>query len=72
MFLAPLDLHHKHYRTLGEEGLDDVELLCRACHDKQHFNYGAFDDEMWSDINDPAAGDDDRPVDWPDDDERER
>ena len=29
---GPLDIHHKHYRTLGCESLDDVEVLCRACH----------------------------------------
>ena len=27
-----LELHHKHYRTLGCETLDDVEVLCAACH----------------------------------------
>jgi hypothetical protein len=36
MTLALLDLHHRHYRTLGEESLDDVELLCRACHEEHH------------------------------------
>ena len=29
---GPLELHHRHYRTLGCEGLDDVEVLCAACH----------------------------------------
>lgn len=29
-----LALHHKHYRSLGQELPDDVELLCPACHDK--------------------------------------
>jgi 5-methylcytosine-specific restriction endonuclease McrA len=36
MTLTPLDLHHLHYRTLGEETPDDVELLCHRCHDNQH------------------------------------
>lgn len=29
-----LDVHHKHYRTLGDESLDDVEVVCRTCHGK--------------------------------------
>lgn len=29
---GPLDVHHRHYRTLGCERLDDVEVLCKACH----------------------------------------
>jgi predicted HNH restriction endonuclease len=29
-----LHLHHKHYRTLGEETRSDVELLCNSCHKK--------------------------------------
>jgi len=29
----PLFLHHKAYERLGNEGLDDLELLCRPCHD---------------------------------------
>jgi|688.fasta_scaffold252563_3 hypothetical protein len=39
-----LDLHHKHYRTLGRERQKDVMLLCRAdCHrqaDKQRATEG--------------------------------
>jgi hypothetical protein len=27
-----LELHHKHYMTLGVESLGDVEILCRTCH----------------------------------------
>jgi 5-methylcytosine-specific restriction endonuclease McrA len=27
-----LALHHKQYRSLGDEQLEDVELLCRECH----------------------------------------
>jgi 5-methylcytosine-specific restriction endonuclease McrA len=61
MTLALLDVHHLHYRTLGDEGLDDVELLCRACHDKQHYDWGGFDDEMWHDSFDDAG--------WPDDED---
>lgn len=29
---GPLEVHHRHYRTLGNEALDDVEVLCPACH----------------------------------------
>ena len=28
-----LELHHKHYDTLGEEVRKDVELLCVPCHE---------------------------------------
>jgi ribosomal protein S27AE len=27
-----LELHHKHYKTLGREKISDVELLCQRCH----------------------------------------
>lgn len=26
------EVHHKHYRTLGHEELEDTEALCRPCH----------------------------------------
>lgn len=29
---GPLEVHHLHYRTLGCESLDDVQVLCRTCH----------------------------------------
>ena len=29
---GPLEVHHLHYRTLGCEQLDDVQVLCPACH----------------------------------------
>lgn len=28
-----LELHHRHYDTWGEEGFDDVILLCVSCHE---------------------------------------
>ncbi|MBP3905282.1 hypothetical protein [Turicibacter sp.] len=31
-----LHLHHKHYKTLGSERLEDVELLCMKCHNLLH------------------------------------
>jgi 5-methylcytosine-specific restriction endonuclease McrA len=27
-----LEVHHKHYRTLGAERAEDLEVLCRPCH----------------------------------------
>jgi len=35
-----LELHHLHYRTLTKENPEDVILLCRDCHQKQHNYYG--------------------------------
>jgi hypothetical protein len=32
-----LHLHHKHYRTLGHENPDDLEILCRRCHEIETF-----------------------------------
>ncbi len=29
-----LELHHKHYDTLGDESDEDVEILCEFCHKK--------------------------------------
>ena len=31
-----LHVHHKHYRTLGEERYSDVEVLCQSCHKRRH------------------------------------
>lgn len=27
-----LQVHHKHYRTIGAESFNDVEVLCLSCH----------------------------------------
>jgi len=27
-----LQVHHRHYRTLGNERAEDVEVLCYSCH----------------------------------------
>lgn len=32
----PLDVHHLTYDRFGNEWLDDLESLCRQCHDKRH------------------------------------
>ena len=29
----PFDLHHRHYNNFGNEHIEDVVLLCRACHE---------------------------------------
>jgi 5-methylcytosine-specific restriction endonuclease McrA len=31
-----LDIHHRHYRTFGFESVEDLDVLCRPCHDKEH------------------------------------
>jgi hypothetical protein len=35
-FSHELHIHHRTYERLGEERLEDVEILCRECHDKIH------------------------------------
>lgn len=32
----PVYLHHKTYKRLGNEIPDDVELLCKPCHQRRH------------------------------------
>ena len=31
-----LEVHHRHYETLGNEGRDDLLALCRGCHRAAH------------------------------------
>ena len=31
-----LEVHHKSYKNLFNEGLADLELLCHSCHSKEH------------------------------------
>ena len=31
-----LEVHHKHYRSLGRESNRDLQALCRACHSSFH------------------------------------
>lgn len=31
-----LQVHHRHYKTLGEENYKDVEVLCQDCHRSHH------------------------------------
>ncbi len=35
-FGVRLHLHHRTYKTLGQETDDDVEAVCKPCHDKEH------------------------------------
>ena len=35
-----LECHHLDYTDLGFESIDDVVVLCRACHQAQHDHYG--------------------------------
>ena len=32
-----LHVHHKHYASLGNEEWDDLEILCRRCHEVETF-----------------------------------
>jgi len=34
-----LDVHHKHYSSLGAESADDLLVLCKRCHGAQHKNH---------------------------------
>ena len=36
----PLDVHHLHYKNIGNEPLTDLVSLCRTCHDEVHKIYG--------------------------------
>jgi 5-methylcytosine-specific restriction endonuclease McrA len=31
-----LQVHHKHYRNIFKEEPEDLEILCNACHKKEH------------------------------------
>lgn len=31
-----LEVHHRHYRTLGSENVEDVTVLCHTCHTRYH------------------------------------
>lgn len=31
-----LQTHHLHYKSLGRERLEDLRVLCKACHYKEH------------------------------------
>ena len=53
-----LNVHHRHYKTLGCESLQDVEVLCRRCHEEETF-HGQFWvnlGEMYADMQATKAG----------------
>lgn len=31
-----LQIHHKTYKNLGREPLEDLQILCKACHENHH------------------------------------
>jgi len=46
---GPLQVHHKHYRTLGNESMEDLEVLCKYHHEKYHFEKKVFKrGSMWT------------------------
>lgn len=49
---AALDLHHLHYRSVGEEKPEDLRALCRECHDAAHRDPNG---EFWRDPEEKAA-----------------
>lgn len=50
-FGRALETHHLHYRTVGNESLWDLAILCRECHKRQH----ADGDTWWNDTEQLAA-----------------
>jgi 5-methylcytosine-specific restriction endonuclease McrA len=46
-FSGPLELHHKHYASLGNERLTDVEMLCRKCHERETERQWAYRRARW-------------------------
>jgi hypothetical protein len=39
---GPLQVHHKHYRTLGNEAMSDLEVLCKYHHEILHVKKKIF------------------------------
>ena len=43
-----LQVHHKNYDCLGDEEVDDVEVLCKDCHEDKELekgtNLGGYDE----------------------------
>jgi hypothetical protein len=37
IFKKDLNVHHKHYNTLGRERWGDLEVLCPRCHTIEHY-----------------------------------
>lgn len=36
LFPVDLDVHHLSYRGIGDEALEDLQALCRSCHQQAH------------------------------------
>lgn len=41
--LQAINIHHLHYRTVGKESLEDLQVVCRSCHGVEH----GFDPRLW-------------------------
>ncbi len=39
--IRDIEIHHRHYRTLGNESLGDLEISCIDCHAEKDANRGA-------------------------------
>ena len=37
VFGNELNVHHLHYKTLGNEDIGDLVVLCKRCHNDYHF-----------------------------------
>ena len=35
-----LNVHHKNYESVGNENTEDIIVLCRRCHQKEHLKNG--------------------------------
>ena len=33
---SQVEVHHKTYKNLGKETVDDIQILCRKCHSEKH------------------------------------
>lgn len=42
-----LQLHHRHYNTLGREKIDDVVILCDQCHERETCRLAALRRARW-------------------------
>lgn len=46
---VPLHVHHKHYKTLYHERIEDVTVLCVPCHELTHRKIKVEREERWCD-----------------------
>lgn len=45
---VPLDLHHRSYKSFGNEKLMHLVLVCRPCHDEIHETQVREDLNLWA------------------------